>query len=75
MSWLLILARRAWALFAMRCLEVELHDRTEALRTITSERLTGLCRSRRQTQRELLVARQRYIATLAPGDGPTWRVS
>lgn len=65
--------RRAWALFIARCLEGELHDRTEALRTVSAERLPALCRSRRRIQRELLAARQRYIATLPPGNCPTWR--
>lgn len=67
--------RRALARARIRCLEIELHDRTEALRYVTSDQLAGLCRSRRQTQRDLLAARRRYIATLAPGDCPTWRVA
>ena len=40
--------KRTWALFTMRSLEIELHDRTNALR---------------------------YIATLPPGNRPTWRVA
>ena len=72
---LLILARRAWALFAMRSLEIELHDRTNALRHVPADRLQALCRSRRRIQRDLLAARQRYIATLDPGDCPTWRTA
>jgi hypothetical protein len=75
MSRMLILVRRTWALFVMRCLEVELHDRTQALRTVSADRLPELCRSRRQAQRELLAARQRYIAFLEPGDCPTWRIA
>jgi hypothetical protein len=75
MTRLLNLARRAWALFRMRCLEIELHDRTQALRYVTSDQLAGLCRSRRRIQGDLLAARRRYIATLAPGDCPTWRVA
>jgi hypothetical protein len=75
MTRLLNLARRALALFRMRCLEIELHDRTQALRYVTSDQLAGLCRSRRQTQRALLAARQRYIALIKPGDCPTWRVA
>ena len=67
--------RRTRTLFAVRCLEMELHDRTEALRHVTPDQLAGLCRSRRQTQRELLAARQRYISMLRPGDCPTWRVA
>jgi hypothetical protein len=72
---LLILARRAWALFTMRSLEIELHDRTNALRYVAADRLPVLCRSRRRIQRDLLAARQRYIATLDPGECPTWRVA
>jgi hypothetical protein len=75
MSNVLKLLRRALALYRMRCLEIELHDRTEALRNVSADELTTLCRSRQRIQRELLVARQRYIATLAPGDCPTWRVA
>lgn len=67
--------RRALALYRIRCLEIELHDRTQALRYVGSEQLAGLCKSRRQTQRELLAARQRYIALLEPGDCPTWRTA
>lgn len=72
---LLILARRALAVYRMRCLEIELHDRTQALRYVTPDQLAGLCRSRRRIQRDLLAARQRYIALLEPGDSPTWRVA
>lgn len=75
MTRLIILLRRAWSMFLMRCLEVELHDRTQALRTVSHENLPTLCRSRRRTQRELLAARQRYIATLPPGTCPTWRTA
>ena len=64
---------RAWLLFIVRCLEIELHDRTEALRSVSAERLPALCHSRRRLQRELLTARQRYISTLEPGNCPTWR--
>jgi len=67
--------RRALARVRIRCLEIELHDRTQALRHVTPDQLAGLCRSRRQTQRELLAARQKYIALLEPGDCPTWRVA
>ena len=69
------LIKRAWALYRMRCLEIELHDRTEALRNVPADELTTLCRSRRRIQRELLTARQRYIVLLEPGDCPTWRVA
>jgi hypothetical protein len=72
---LLATLRRALALYKMRCLEIELHDRTEALRHVSCDQLSDLCKSRRQTQRELLAARQRYIATLEPGDCPTWRTA
>jgi len=48
--------RRALARIRIRCLEIELHDRTQALRHVTPDQLAGLCRSRRQTQRELLAA-------------------
>lgn len=67
--------RRAWYFYLMRCLEIELHDRTQALRIVDADRLPALCRSRRRIQRDLLAARQRYIATLAPGDCPTWRTA
>ena len=67
--------RLAWYLYHLRCLEVELHDRTQALREVGAELLPALCKARRHTQRELLAARQRYIATLAPGDCPTWRTA
>jgi hypothetical protein len=73
MNLLLKVLRRAWARFLMRCLEIELHERTEALRTVPTDELAALCQSRRRTQRELLAARQRYIATLPPGTCPTWR--
>jgi hypothetical protein len=75
MKRLLTLARRTWSLFLVRRLEIELHDRTQALRYVGSEQLAGLCKSRRQTQRELLAARQRYTATLPPGVCPTWRTA
>lgn len=75
MSNLLKLLRRALVLYRMRCLEIELHDRTQALRHVTPDQLAGLCRSRRKTQRELLAVRQKYIALLEPGDCPTWRVA
>ena len=69
------LINRTWALFAMRSLEIALHDRTQALRDVPVDELPALCKSRRRIQRELLAARQRYIATLAPGDCPTWRTA
>ena len=75
MSRLLMLSRRAWALFVMRSLEIELHDRTNAMAWVPYSEIADLCRSRRQTQRELLAARQNYIALLEPGDCPTWRVA
>ena len=75
MTRLLIAARRAWALFLMRCLEIELHDRTQALRSVSAHDLPALCQSRRRIQRELLAARQRYIATLPTGVCPTWRTA
>ena len=67
--------RLALARVRIRCLEIELHDRTQALRYVTSDQLADLCKSRRQTQRELLAARQKYIDLLEPGDCPTWRVA
>lgn len=67
--------RRALALYRLRCLEIELHDRTEALRNVPADELTTLCRSRRRIQRELLAARQNYISLLEPGYFPTWRVA
>jgi len=75
MNRLLKRLRRSWYLYLMRCLEIELHDRTLALRDVPVDELPALCRSRRRIQRELLSARQRYIATLAPGDCPTWRTA
>jgi hypothetical protein len=75
MSRLLKFSRRAIALYLMRVLEIELHDRTNALRYVDADRLPGLCRSRRRTQRDLLAARQRYIATLEHGNCPTWRTA
>ena len=75
MTRLLKRLQRARALWVMRCLEIELHDRTEALRSVPAGELSKLCRSRRRIQRELLAARQRYIATLPPGDCPTWRTA
>lgn len=73
MKRLLNLIRLAMALYRVRCLEIELHDRTESLRHVATIDLSALCASRRQTQRELAAARQRYISLLAPGDCPTWR--
>lgn len=72
---LIILARRAWALFVMRSLEIELHDRTNAMAWVPYSEIADLCRSRRRIQGELLRARQRYIATLPPGTCPTWRTA
>lgn len=72
---LIFTLRRALARVRIRCLEIELHDRTQALRHVTSDQLADLCKSRRQTQRDLLAARQKYIALLEPGDCPTWRVA
>lgn len=72
---LIVTLRRALARIRIRCLEIELHDRTQALRDVTPDQLAGLCRSRRQTQRDLLAARQNYISLLEPGDCPTWRVA
>ena len=72
---LILTLRRALARVRSRCLEIELHDRTQALRHVTPDQLAGLCRSRRQTQRELLAARQKYIGLLEPGNCPTWRTA
>lgn len=69
------LIKRAWALILIRSLEIELHDRTNAMALVPYEEIAELCRSRRRIQGELLRARQQYIATLPPGTCPTWRTS
>ena len=75
MKHFLNLINRTFAVFVMRSLEIELHDRTQALRYVRAADLAALCRSRRRIQRDLLAARQRYIATLPPGNCPTWRTA
>jgi len=68
--------RRTLALYAVRCLEIELHDQTTALQHVgDAATQRAISSAREATQRALLAARQRYIARLAPGHCPTWRTA
>lgn len=76
MSRLLRLLQRALAGYAMRCLEIELHDQTVALQSVSCvTTYRRICTAREHTQRALLEARRHYISLLDPGHCPTWRTA
>ena len=67
---------RAIALYQVRCLEIQLHDQTNALQVVSDvETFREICSAREITQRELLAARRHYIGTLQPGHCPTWKTA
>lgn len=68
--------RRTRALFAVRCLEIELHGQNEVLATCQDEKTSISVRvARRMTQHDLARARADYHALLQPGDRRTWEVA
>lgn len=76
MNRLLTFAHRILALYVVRCLEIELHDQTEALQRVTDvPAFQSICAARQHTQRELLKARRHYLGLLKPGHCPTWRTA
>lgn len=73
---LITFAQRLLALYVMRCLEIELHDQTEALHRVADvATFRAICTAREITQRELLKARRHYLGLLKPGHCPTWRTA
>jgi len=76
MKRLLNLLRRALARNAIHCLESQLQAQTAALDQVASITVyRDIFRARTTTQRELLEARQQYIALLPPGERRTWRTA
>jgi hypothetical protein len=76
MTRLFNLLQRALALYAVRCLEIQLQDQTDALQTVRCvETFRQICTAREQTQRALLDARRHYLGLLKPGHCPTWRIA
>ena len=71
---LINLLARSIALCEVRCLEIELHDQTDALQHVSDvDACRAICTARDATQRALLKARQHYLSLLPPGHCPTWR--
>lgn len=68
--------RRALAKFKVRCLEIRLHDQTEAMQHVSdTDMRIEISISKRRTQRELANARARYSELLPVGVRETWRVA
>ena len=73
---LLGVVRRTRALFAVRCLEIELHGQNEVLAACHDEKTSVAVRvARRMTQHELARARADYHALLQPGERRTWELA
>jgi hypothetical protein len=68
--------KRTRALFAVRCLEIELHGQNEVLATCCDEKTCIAVRvARRMTRQSLARARADYHALLQPGDRRTWELA
>lgn len=73
---LLGVVRRTRALFAVRCLEIELHGQNEVLAACRDEKTCVAVRvARRMTRHELARARADYHALLQPGERRTWELA
>lgn len=70
---MILSARRAFAKFRVRSLEIQLHGQNESLQTVRCEETRlAIFLARRITQRALVKARADYNALLPVGERKTW---
>lgn len=69
-------ARRAFALFRIRSLEIQLHGMNDAMQLVTDEETRiAISLARHQVRRDLTEARANYNKLLPPGERRTWSMA
>lgn len=76
MKRLILAIRRAWAMFKVRSLDLQLQSQNTVMQATTdTDLLIEISAARRETQADLLKARQKYSALLPIGTVKVWEIA